>query len=127
MVIKSATAKATNLDTAFDAVPVETPDGPAIWATVMIGYALGGLTPTVSIRVPVPWNEHETETERRGLALRYARQLIDHACRAAGLQPVEAQPVAGLVDAVLPTALEGVTQELGLETPTTRPRSRSYL
>jgi hypothetical protein len=125
MVIKPATAKVTNLDAAFDAAPIETTGGPAIWATVTIDYRLDGLTPTVSIRVPIPWNEHETEAERRGAALRCARQLIDHACRAAGVRAWEAESAADLADEILPAALEGIAQELGLATPATRSRRRS--
>ena len=54
MVLKLSTAKVTDLDAAFDAAPVETADGPIIWATVTIEYAISGLSPALSIKVPVP-------------------------------------------------------------------------
>jgi hypothetical protein len=52
--------------------------------------------------------------------------LIDHACRAAGVGAAETEnddsPVEEILDAVTPTALKGIAQELGLATPTAKPR-----
>jgi len=127
MAIKPSTAKVIDLDAAFDAAPIETAEGLAIWATVTIEYALAGLRPTVSIRVPVPWNENESHDRRRSQALRCARQLIEHACRAAGIGPQEPETgmdtIAAAIEAIVPPALEGVTQELGLTKPTRKPTS----
>src|ERR1700761_6493909 len=118
MALKPSTAKITDFETSFDAVPVASPDGEVIWADVRIDYILSELTPTVTIRVPVPWNERDTTEERKSKALRCARQLIDHACRAAGVDAAESQiddsPVEGVLEAVTPPALEGIAQELGL-------------
>jgi hypothetical protein len=126
MVPKPATAKITDFETSFDAVPVSTPDGDVIWADVRIDYILSGLTPCVTIRVPVPWSERDTAEERKARALRCARQLIDHACRAAGVGAAEADVgetgIAEALDAATPTALEGIAQELGLAKPTAAPR-----
>ncbi len=127
MALKPSTAKISDFETSFDAVPVASPEGDVIWADVRIDYILSGLTPTVTIRVPVPWSERDTPEERKSNALRCARQLIDHACRAAGVAAAETglndTPVEEVLDAVMPTALEGIAQELGLATPTAKPRS----
>lgn len=129
MAIKPSAAKVIDLDTAFDAAPVETTEGLAIWATVTIEYTLAGLTPSVNIRVPVPWNENEGHQSRRSQALRCARQLIEHACRAVGIEPQEAdtsvEAIADAIEEIAPRALEGVTQELGLAKPTTKPKQRN--
>jgi hypothetical protein len=89
-------------------------------------YTLQGIFPDITIRVPVPWNTQEPKDQRRAQALRSARQLIDHACRAAGIAPaeVETDPVEDIIEATTPVALEGVTQELGLANPTAKPKSR---
>jgi hypothetical protein len=125
MALKPSTAKITDFETSFDAVPVTSPEGDVIWADIRIDYILSGLTPTVIIRVPVPWNELDTSEERKSKALRCARQLIDHACRAAGVgaeTEIDDTPAEEVLDAVMPTALEGIGQELGLAKPTAKPR-----
>jgi hypothetical protein len=126
MALKPSTAKITDFETSFDAVPVTSIEGEVIWADVRIDYILSGLTPTVTIRVPVPWNERDTPEERKSKALRSARQLIDHACRAAGVGAAETEiedsQAEEVLDAVMPTTLEGIAQELGLATPTAKPR-----
>jgi hypothetical protein len=126
MALKPSTAKITHFETSFDAVPVASAEGEVIWADVRIDYILSGLTPTVTIRVPVPWNERDTPEERKSKALRCARQLIDHACRAAGVAAAETgaddSPIEEVLEAVTPTALEGIAQELGLASPTAAPR-----
>lgn len=125
MALKPATAKIIDLDTTVDVVPVESREGPIVWATVKMEYTLAGLTPLVTICVPVPWKDSDTQDERRAQALRCARQLIEHACRAAGVGPAE--PVTeGLAEAmaeeIVPSALEGISQELGLAAPTAAPK-----
>jgi hypothetical protein len=125
MILKPATAKITDFETSFDAVPVSTPDGEVIWADVRIDYILSGLKPCVTIRIPVPWNERDSADERKARALGCARQLIDHACHAAGVvaqEPDIADTISLAVEAVTPTALEGIAQELGLAKPTATPR-----
>ena len=123
---KLSTAKITNFETSFDAVPVASADGEVIWADVRIEYILGGLTPCVTIRVPVPYVERDSAEERKAKALRCARQLIDHACRASGVAATEPdaadEGIGEALDAATPTMLEGVAQELGLATPTATPR-----
>jgi hypothetical protein len=83
----------------------------------------------VTIRVPVPWNAQETLEERKAKVLRCARQLIDHACGAAGMAPAATQTegggVADVLGAVSPPVLEGIAQELGLVGPTSGLRRRS--
>jgi hypothetical protein len=126
MALKPSTAKITDFETSFDALPVASAEGDVIWADVRIDYILAGLTPAVTIRVPVPWNERDTPDERKSKALRCARELIDHACHAAGVAAaetrIETSPVEEVLDAVTPTALEGIAQELGLAPPTAKPR-----
>lgn len=83
----------------------------------------------MTIRVPIPFIDGQSETERRGQALRCARQLIEHACRAAGVGPAESEteenPLEEAIDAVAPSALQGIAQELGLAKPTRQPRGRT--
>jgi hypothetical protein len=112
MAEKLPTAKISDLTVEVDPVSVDTSLGEVAWATVAITYVSGGVEPTLAIRVPVPAEEADKERE----ALRRARQLIDHACTFPGLaQPVSAPGI--LED----TVLEGVTQELGITPPATRP------
>jgi hypothetical protein len=127
MALKPATAKVTDFETSFDALPIATPDGEVLWADVRIDYILSGLKPCVTIRVPVPWSERDTVEERKASALRCARQLIDHACQAAGVraQELDAEDsVAEVIDAATPSPLQGIAQELGLATPTSHPRRK---
>jgi hypothetical protein len=123
MPIKPSAAKITDFETSFDAAPVATAEGEVIWADVRIDYILAGLTPSVTIRIPVPWREGDTPEARKSMALRCARELIDHACIAAGI-PSPPIPTPGFRDTIadaLP-ALEGVAQELGLAEPSTQPK-----
>jgi hypothetical protein len=122
---KPAVAQILDFETTLDASPVQSADGEVIWADVRIEYLLSGLKPTVTIRLPIPWREQDAPQERRAQALRCARQLIDHACRAAGVPAME--PVIGhYIDdpsEVGISALEGLAQELGLSAPTTKSHS----
>lgn len=123
MVVKPQTAKILDFETSFDAQPVISPEGEVVWAEVRIEYILAGLTPTVTIRVPVPWDASESAETRKSKALRCARQLIDHACHASGIPvPEPAVPLLQGIEEILPAALEGVAQELVLAKPTTRPK-----
>jgi hypothetical protein len=126
MVLKPQTAKITEFETSFDAIPVPSPEGEVIWADVRIEYTLAGLTPTVTIRVPVPWSSGEMPEGRKAKALNCARQLIDHACRAAGIGSAEpganANVAEDALDVVTPPPMEGLAQELGLANPTRQPR-----
>lgn len=124
MPLKPSTAKITEFETTFDANPVTGPDGDVIWADVRIDYILSGLFPRVTIRVPVPWNANETIDQRRAKALRCARDLIDHACRASGVGPQESEQPATTSDAIgesRSSVLDGLSQELGLAAPTAQP------
>lgn len=111
MVLKPATAKILDLETTFDAVPVPSAEGDVIWADVRIEYKLSGLNPTVTIRVPVPWEGADTAELRKSKALRCARQLIDHACRAAGVasaeEPSEGSSAEDALDATTPNVVSG--------------------
>src|SRR6201996_9115504 len=124
MALKPSTAKITEFETTFDAAPVAGPEGEVIWADVRIDYLLSGLFPRVTIRGPIPWSPNDTVDQRRSKALRCARELIDHACRASGIGPQEtdldSMSISGGIETA-PSVLEGAMQELGLAAPTTRP------
>jgi len=123
MAQKLETATIVDFETSFDTQPVLSPEGEVVWADLRIDYILAGLTPTVTIRVPVPWDSRESVETRKSKALRCARELIDHACQASGA--VAGEPAKtrskGVIDDIAP-ALEGIAQELGLTKPTTCPR-----
>jgi hypothetical protein len=127
MAPKPFLVKITDFETSFDAFPVTTREGEVIWSDVRIDYVLpSGQTPQVMIRVPILWSPYETTDQRRAIALRCARELIDHACRASGLgsQGVATDDgtSADALESITPSALEGVAQELGLAALTTKPR-----
>jgi hypothetical protein len=122
MALRLSSAKVVDLDATLDAGPVESSEGSFIWATVRIVYTLEGVSPDIAIRVPISWDEKETPDQRRTQALRAARQLIDHACRA--VAPAEVEAVEDVIDRIVPPSLEGIAQELGLTDPTSRPKQR---
>ena len=113
MASKLPAAKISDLTVEVDAAPVDTALGEVAWATVAVTYVSGGVEPTLAIRVPVPWTEPDKPRE----ALRRARQLIDHACASPSLNT--APP-----DMFEDTMLEGLTQELGITPPVTKPARR---
>jgi hypothetical protein len=82
----------------------------------------------VTIRVPVAWSPYETVDQRRSKALRGAREIIDHACRASGTDPQETEAAdttaAAVIERFTPRVLEGVTQELGLSEPSAGPKQK---
>lgn len=107
-------AKIAELTVEIDNSAVESSAGTVAWATVAITYVSGDLEPTLAIRVPVPWGE----ADKRREALRRARQLIDHACTASGLNMVQPAETPGILE---DTVLEGLSQELGIAPPATKP------
>jgi hypothetical protein len=116
MAEKFPAAKITDLTVEIDAAPVETTLGEVAWATVGIAYVSGDVEPSLAIRVPVPW----AEPDKRREALRRARQLIDHACIFPGLNAAQPASSPGVLEN---TVLEGLSQELGISEPKTRPSS----
>jgi hypothetical protein len=110
--LRTGNPRIIDLATTVDSEVAQTPAGPMAWGSVEITYSLEGLEPRVTIRVPVPAFETESDEQRRSEALRRARKLIDHACVA-----MEAGPQASIGE-----VLEGISEELGLLPPTTRPR-----
>src|SRR3954465_4207131 len=127
--LKITSARVVNIETSLDAVPVDTPAGAVQWAMVTIDYTLAGLAPRVTIRVPLAWEPDQSPEQRGAAALRHARQLIDHACKAFGTtsgEPAEGE-VAQAIESALPPSLAGLTQELGLAMPTKtdHPRNKS--
>jgi hypothetical protein len=124
MAIKPAAAKIVDFETTFDASPAPSSEGDVIWADVRIEYILAGLRPTVTIRLPIAWSAQDAPEERKAQALRCARQLIDHACRVAGVPAVDPAPGVGPMGGAAAPLLEGIAQELGLAEPTTGPAQR---
>ena len=114
------TAKIVDLTTTLDARPKLTASGVVLWASVELVYASPGASPKVTIRVPLPWSPEESEAERSHLALRAARQLIDHAC--AAMTSAQSETPPGILEG---TILEGLSQELGISQPTTRPARKA--
>ena len=129
MEIKPDSAKVIDLSTRFETLPVDTEVGPVLWADVEITYTLAGLTPTVDIRVPVPFETRDSDAERKSQALRNARLLIDHACQAAGVGRSDfgsrIETIAETLDAAAPFVFEGIVQELGFASPTVKPRRKT--
>jgi hypothetical protein len=115
MVLNPATARVIDIQVSFDAAPVETASGPVFWATVEIHYTLEGLAPVTAIRVPVPCAGDLGSEACRRQALHGARSLLNHACGAPAFSAMNEAP----------DLLEGLSQELGLTPPTTRPRKRA--
>jgi hypothetical protein len=124
MAPKLPSSKIADLRTFLDPDLALSPGGPVRWATVEILYAADQFRPTVSIRVPVPWKKTDTDDQLRALALRYARQLIDHACVAMVPTAPDSESNADLLEG---TVLEGLSQELGISEPVTKPRRQREL
>ena len=110
--MRMASMKITELMTTVDNAVFQTSTGPMAWGTVEIFYLSDGLEPQVTIRVPVPVYETQSDEERRAEALRRARKLIDHAC--VTMTPAESSSAGEI--------LEGLSEELGILSPTTKPR-----
>jgi hypothetical protein len=87
MSVDLSSARLTDLTTYADREIVSTPSGLLIWMTVDLNYHVPGLSPSVSIRVPVDYVEGENNETRRQRAMRAARRLIDRACTATGVAP----------------------------------------
>jgi hypothetical protein len=111
MVLNPAAAKVSEIQVSWDAAAVATASGPVFWATVEIRYALADLKPDLAIRVPVACDGNTGSEACRRQALQSARSLLNHACGAPALSVAGEEPV-----------LEGLSQELGLTPPATRPR-----
>lgn len=103
-----------DLVTSVESEVFQTDAGPMVWGAVEITYSCDGIEPRVSLRVPIPAIVSESNEIRRSEALRRARKLIDHACIA--MEPPSAPSLA------IGEMLVGLSEELGLFSPTTRPR-----
>jgi len=118
MAPKLPPSKIVDLKTVLAPNVMLSPSGAIQWATVEILYAAEQFQPTVLIRVPVPWTKDTSDEDLRALALRFARQLIDHAC----VMVPPAAETEGSPGVLEGTVLEGVSQELGITDPSTKPR-----
>ena len=112
--MRMASVKITELMTTVDNTVFQTSTGPMAWGTVEIFYISDGLEPQVTVRVPVPVYETQSDEERRTETLRRARKLIDHACVTMGPSPAETSSAGEM--------LEGLSEELGILPPTTKPK-----
>jgi hypothetical protein len=122
MTVDLAAARLTDLTAYADREIVDMPSGPIIWMTVDLNYHLPGLSPSISIRVPVEYIEGESCADRRQRALRASRRLIDHICAAMAAAPdVPSDPLVshlaapaagpGIRDALRPQALAGTGRD----------------
>jgi len=111
-------AKLIDLQVTFDAQPLPLAFGEITWAMVDLSYSTSGIGAEMTIRVPIAWDGDASEAAKRDLALRRARDLLDHACNAPGLaRAASSKMPPGEVSG----PLEGLAQELGLSEPTTTP------
>jgi hypothetical protein len=126
MALTLANAKIINFEITFDATPVRSVEGQVLWADVWIDYALAGLVPTVTVRVPIPWSVSDTRAARKDNALRCARQLLEHACQAPTAESDQTVAAASnakqLLGAIAPPALEGLAQDLAMAKAAAQPR-----
>jgi hypothetical protein len=113
MATRFSTPKITDLVTTLDSEIVQSASGPMAWGAVEIFYASEGLEPRLTIKVPVPVFETQSDEERRAEVIRRARKLIDHACMTMEPQLSASQRVAEV--------LEGFAEELGVLAPTSAP------
>lgn len=104
-------AKLVDLVTTVESEIIPSPAGPVVWATVDLCYASDGMDPRVSIKVPVPAFETQSDEQRRAEALRRARKLIDHACGAIAPPPQVSQSPQEI--------LAGLAEEIGFLSPRT--------
>jgi hypothetical protein len=110
MASKLPTAKMIDLVTTVDTEVVHSATGPMVWGSVEIYYASDGLEPKVTIKIPIPAFDTQSDEQRRTETLRRARKLIDHACLTMEPQ-TEPQSVGEFI--------EGLAEELGVVPPTT--------
>ena len=117
MAPKLPDAKLIDLVTTIDSEVFTSQSGPMAWGTIEVCYISEGYEPKVTIKVPVPVLPAQSEAQQRDEALRRARTLIDHACVAMGSQPA--------VPPDLGEMLEGLAEELGIRSPTTKSARRA--
>lgn len=115
-------AKLIDLQVTFDAQPLPIASGEITWAVVDLTYSASGVGAEMTIRVPVEWDGNASAEAKRDLALRRARELLDHACNAPGLARAASSKMP---PADLTGPLEGLAQELGFSEPTTEPNAQS--
>jgi hypothetical protein len=106
-------AKLVDLVTTLDTEVLQSDSGPVVWGTVDLTYASEGMEPRVSIKVPVPAYDTESDEQRRSETLRRARKLIHHACVTMEPEPAETSQ--------LQETLLGLAEEPGLVAPATSP------
>ena len=111
-------AKLVDLQVNFDAQPLPIAFGEITWAAVDLTYSANGVGAEMTIRVPIEWDGNGSDEAKRDIALRRARDLLDHACNAPGLARAAASKMPA---AEITNPLEGLAQELGLIEPTTKP------
>lgn len=112
-------AKLVDLQVTFDAQPLPIAFGEITWAIVDLTYSANGVGAEMSIRVPIEWDGDASDDAKRDVALRRARDLLDHACNAPGLARAA---TSKMPPAEISSPFEGLAQELGLSEPTTRPQ-----
>lgn len=112
-------AKLIDLQVTFDAQPLPIAFGEITWASVDLTYSASGVGAEMTVRVPIEWDGDASDDAKRDLALRRARDLLDHACNAPGLARAASSKMP---PADVTSPLEGLAQELGLSEPITSPK-----
>lgn len=112
-------AKLIDLQVTFDAQPLPIAFGELMWAVVDLSYSSSGVGAEMTIRVPIEWDGDASEEAKRDIALRRARDLLDHACNAPGLARAASSKMAA---GEIANPLEGLAQELGISEPSTKPK-----
>ena len=115
----------TELRTVLDRGPMPSAGGKVIWADISIDFALSGMCPNISVRVPVPWSDSDSSEGRKEYALRLAREFFERACGAlpaphSALSREDAQVAA---ETAMP-GLADFVRELGLTPSTDLPQGR---
>ena len=128
MLLDPAAAKVSEILVSYDAVPQQPGTAPVIWATVEILYSLEGMSPHIAIRLPFMCTDDVGSEACRAQAIGAARALLSHACGAPGLagsakteNPGSSADIDQDRETIGRRAFEGITQELGLTKPTSKP------
>ena len=128
MLLDPAAAKVSEILVSYDAIPQQPSTASVIWATVEILYSLEGMSPHIAIRLPFTRTDDVGSEACRAQTMGAARALLSHACSApgmVGLGKTENRSFSADIDHDTEPfrlhALEGITQELGLTKPTSKP------
>jgi hypothetical protein len=125
MGLNPATANVTEVRVYCDRAVTVRSGASILWATVEIYYSLQGMTPDITIRLPVECKHVVGSDACRTKVLQSARALLKHIYSSVAMTSDGAMAGNGLVTDQIGkrerSRLEGQSQEWGLATPTTKP------